>query len=116
MVSTNALIALEIVYYMYYFLFIAYIMIRISIRFRSSNTEKAKSYIKVVDMFFKFFIGILLISMSFPVVFIDLSEPKYKKGIVRVMWIAGFIVLSTIKFDDVRFAIDTIEDIYNKYS
>ena len=54
--------------------------------------------------------------MSFPVVFIDLSEPKYKKGIVRVMWIAGFIVLSTIKFDDVRFAIDTIEDVYTKYS
>ncbi len=116
MASQNTLIALEIVYYMYYFLFIAYIMIRISIRFRSANTEKAKSYVKVVDMFFKFCIGILLISMSFPVVFIDLSEPKYKKGIVRVMWIAGFIVLSTIKFDDVRFAIDTIEDVYTKYS
>ena len=113
-VSKNTIFILDFVHYSHYFLFFSYIALRLSIRLKAD--KRAQEYVQLVDLFFKFCIGLLLIAMSFPVIFIDVAEPEYKDGIIRVMWIGGFIVLSTIKFNDVRFAIDTIESIYTKYS
>ena len=99
------LIVLELIHY---FLFATYLLLLFGIKYFYDDSEAGK-YTKSLDTIFKLSIGLLLISFAFPVVAIDIASPKYKEGIIKLMIPAGLVVLTSIKMEDIRQILDTLE-------
>lgn len=83
--------------YVNYFLLVSYISIQIGISY--FKEEKHSKYRNILNTIYTLGIGILLISIQYPILFDSRQHPN---EVSALMFSAGIIVLTTLRIDDIK--------------
>ena len=94
------LLLLNLLHFTHYFIIITYLLLIFGIKY--FYAPKRVEYIKVIDAFYRLIIGVLFVALSFPIIFTDIGTSKYKEELIRLMFPAGLIILSTVKYSDFK--------------
>jgi len=90
---------LKFINFLHYFIVISYFFLIFVVKYFYDDS-KAIEIVKSIDQFYKMMIGLLFIFLSFPYFFNKAILPFYKDDIIKLMFPAGFIILSTINIQD----------------
>ena len=64
------------------------------------DTEKEEKYVRILNTVYTLGVGIVLICMRFPNMFVDFSSIEYSKQLKPLLFSAGVIVLTSVSYDD----------------
>ena len=84
----------------HYLVLFTYFSLYFGIKLLNSMRLREK-YTNALNTFYSLGVGLVLLSVRFPYIFLDLSDPQYSNDVASLIFSAGIIVLSTISYKNV---------------